>query len=565
MATEVLYTSCPQLGSQIYVTTTVPMKSSPSPPTLLDKIKNFFLCESIERKKKNKQLPENAFRLRKFLGITILSSVFLVSLVGSGVMWFTDIYVEEIINQMTIRPGSEVFEAWKKPPMKLLICIHIFNYTNMPEYMAKIDDKIKIEEVGPYCYRETQMKKNVTFNSDGTVTYGDVRKHEFDPIESKGSPNDTLVVPNLALIGALGMTKNLNFLMKLSLSMFLKNIIHYKESMMEVKADQFILGYDDKLVKLGLKLAKLLKAEIPFDKFGLLSARATETDDSITVRTGTNDVDRIGIVTEVNGEPQMYAWPGEECNRIDGSDGAFFPRRTINESATLYLFHKDMCRRMPFVFGREVEFQEGVKAMRFVPAPQLFQSKGTCFCLNNTFCPPDGVFDTSPCHEGAPVLMSFPHFLHSDPILSAPFEGLRPDPEKHSFHIDIQRMLGFTVDSVSRIQMNMQVRKSRGYEGFLKEFPDKMILPIAWLQVSTGKMPDSLFRVIYHATFTVKRMQIALRWGTLLLTAVTFFFLIRYIRRKPATAVEDPSSKENRMASQEMLSGGPSVDYLTRL
>lgn len=48
--------------------------------------------------------------------------------------------------------------------------------------------------------RETQMKKNVTFNSDGTVTYGDVRKHEFDPIESKGSPNDTLVVPNLALI-----------------------------------------------------------------------------------------------------------------------------------------------------------------------------------------------------------------------------------------------------------------------------------------------------------------------------------------------------------------------------
>lgn len=54
---------------------------------------------------------------------------------------------------MTIREGSEVYEAWRKPPVKPLICVHIFNYTNFDDFKKGIDDKIRIKEVGPYCYR----------------------------------------------------------------------------------------------------------------------------------------------------------------------------------------------------------------------------------------------------------------------------------------------------------------------------------------------------------------------------------------------------------------------------
>lgn len=539
---EIAYASCAQIGSHMYVGAT-----NSSPPTILEKIKMFFACESIERKKKNKQLPENAFRLRKFLGITILSCVFLVSLVGSGVMWFTDIYVEEIINQLTIREGSEVFEAWRKPPMKPLICIYVFNYTNMPEYIGKIDERIKLEEVGPYCYRETQEKKNITFNDDGTVTYGDLRSHVYEPEASKGSPNDTLIVPNLALIATLGITKDASYVVKFPLALMLRSM-RYTSGIMKVTANDLILGYDDKLIKMGTKFSKLINSKLPFDKFGLLTPRSAITDETVTVRTGTNDVDRIGIVTEMDGRPSLDAWDAEECNRIDGSDGAFFPRRSINESATLYLFHRSMCRKMPFIYEQEAEFQDDVTAMRFVPAPDIFNTRGTCFCLNETSCPPDGAFDTSPCHSGAPVFMSFPHFLRGDPILFEPFEGLHPDPVKHTFYMDVQRMLGFTLGIVSRFQMNLQVQKSRGYERFLKEFPDKIILPIAWMEVSSGELPDSFFRIIYHATFTVKRMQVALRWGTLLLAAVTFFYLVRYIRRKP--------SKKSLASNNELIAAG---------
>lgn len=54
---------------------------------------------------------------------------------------------------MTLREGSDVYYAWKKPPVKPLICIFVFNYTNIEEYKAKHHNKLKLQEVGPYCYR----------------------------------------------------------------------------------------------------------------------------------------------------------------------------------------------------------------------------------------------------------------------------------------------------------------------------------------------------------------------------------------------------------------------------
>lgn len=41
---------------------------------------------------------------------------------------------------------------------------------------------------------------------------------------------------------------------------------------------------------------------------------------------------------------------------------------------------------------------------------------------------------------GVPIMMSYPHFLRGDPLLSEPFEGLHPNPEKHEFYIDVQRV-----------------------------------------------------------------------------------------------------------------------------
>lgn len=63
----------------------------------------------------------------------------------------------------------------------------------------------------------------------------------------------------------------------------------------------------------------------------------------------------MGVVTALNGEEMLTAWDNEQCNRLDGSDGAFFPRHHINPTSTLYLFHKDLCRKLPLVYEKEVD------------------------------------------------------------------------------------------------------------------------------------------------------------------------------------------------------------------
>lgn len=54
---------------------------------------------------------------------------------------------------MILKEDSEVYEAWKDPPVKPLICVHIFNYTNIDEFLSDQNTIIKLKDTGPYCYR----------------------------------------------------------------------------------------------------------------------------------------------------------------------------------------------------------------------------------------------------------------------------------------------------------------------------------------------------------------------------------------------------------------------------
>lgn len=55
--------------------------------------------------------------------------------------------------RLTIKNGSLLYDAWKDSPVKPLICVYVFNYTNVPQFMAGEHPKLKVQEIGPYCYR----------------------------------------------------------------------------------------------------------------------------------------------------------------------------------------------------------------------------------------------------------------------------------------------------------------------------------------------------------------------------------------------------------------------------
>ena len=83
---------------------------------------------------------------------------------------------------------------------------------------------------------------------------------------------------------------------------------------------------------------------------------------------------------------------------------------------------------------------------RFGPATNLFDKPdqnpaNECFCppgLSGASCGTQGLFNISACKFGAPMAISFPHFLYGDPKLVSDVVGLNPDPALHEFYMDFQ-------------------------------------------------------------------------------------------------------------------------------
>ena len=46
-----------------------------------------------------------------------------------------------------------LFAGWRKPPMKPLVRVYLYNYTNTVEFTTGMAKKLRVEEVGPYSYR----------------------------------------------------------------------------------------------------------------------------------------------------------------------------------------------------------------------------------------------------------------------------------------------------------------------------------------------------------------------------------------------------------------------------
>lgn len=59
-----------------------------------------------------------------------------------------------------------------------------------------------------------------------------------------------------------------------------------------------------------------------------------------------------------------------------------------------------------------------------------------------------------------------------------------------------------------------------------QRFVDGQILPIIWMELSSGNISEDLRSAIYHSTFSANAIQFLLRYVTLLLCVTTFAMLI---------------------------------------
>ncbi|CAL7951353.1 unnamed protein product [Xylocopa violacea] len=417
-----------------------------------------------------------------------------IGIILSSIPWVDYI----ILKQLRLWNGSIAFQYWQKPGVVRLTKVYIFNVTNAENFL-QYNEKPKLQEVGPFVYREDMEKVNIAFHNNGTVSYQHKKILNFMPELSKDK-NLKVIVPNIPLLTLSTQSKSLPRFITLGLSMFLSGM--HMTPFVPVTAEQLVFGYDDPLVSIAHRFFP--KTRRPMSQMGLLLGRNGTINEVSTIFTGHTDMKEFGLINRINGLDRLQYWPNAPCNSIRASEGSFFPPRDQTGADIVHVWDKDLCRTMPLKYRGPTK-KSGIKADLYTPPDDIFgrpnetAPENECFCSDDiSTCPANGLQNISPCQYSAPVYISFPHFYKADPSLLDAVHGLKPDPDVHRTYFKIQPKLGVPLEGLVRVQMNLKVERQPQI-AIVSNFPD-IVFPIMWIEEGIEELTPSIRRWIYLAT-----------------------------------------------------------------
>lgn len=431
--------------------------------------------------------------------------------------------------KLVFEKGGEIYELWRAPPVELYLKVYLWNVTNKEEYMSGLEDKLRMEEVGPYVYRELLIHENVTFNDNGTLTATPKHPLIWVPEYSQGNlEEDLLVLPNIALLSIADVVSDKSYFTRIGLNLLVRQTD--SEPLVTMTAREFMFGYASSLLTLG---NNFMPTWISFDKLGLIDRMYDFEGDYETVYDGHKfGVSNIGLIEKYRGETKIPQW-NSPCGDISGSsDGTKF-QGYISSNDTLLFFRKSMCRAKKLVKVNET-VSGGLKAFVFHFDPEADDNGwdrdyNKCFCREGTNCKPRGLLDVRGCYYGFPIALSNAHFLDGDKSLSANVIGMNPDPKKHRSYFVIQPDSGLPIELAVRFQINMHlgnIKTIANCERF-----DNIVLPLLWAEISMDKLPDFLetrFRMYLNVLPVVEKcfMVICLAGGVLFFLLSLYKFII---------------------------------------
>ncbi|XP_029672759.1 scavenger receptor class B member 1 [Formica exsecta] len=455
----------------------------------------------------------------------------IIGIVLSSIPWVDYL----ILRQLRLWNGSLSFQYWQKPGVARLTKVYIFNVTNTENFL-QFNEKPKLQEIGPFVYREDMEKVNIVFHNNGTVSYQHKKILNFVPEMSKDG-NIKLMVPNIPLLTLSTQSKSLPHIITMGLSIFLSGM--HMKPFVPVTAQELVFGYDDPLVSLGYRF--LPKTRRPMSRMGLLIGRNGTLSEISTIFTGHTDMKEFGLINRLNGLDHLPYWPTAPCNSITASEGSFFPPRDQTGADIIHVWDKDLCRTLPLQYRGPVE-KTGIKADLYTPPDVVFgqpneTTENECFCsdgINN--CPLQGLQDISPCQYSAPVYLSFPHFYKADPKLLDAIDGLNPMEKLHETYFKIQPKLGVPVEVKVRVQLNLKVEQQHNI-AVVSNFSD-IVFPIMWLEEGIEELTPPIRRWIYLATTFADIAVPCITYGMILVGLTIIITVFVKIYKSPVLAHE---------------------------
>ncbi|XP_034234473.1 scavenger receptor class B member 1-like [Thrips palmi] len=457
--------------------------------------------------------PFRVLRLLGTIGVALLALAYAVYLVNP---------IEIAINvRMSFLNGSFLFGLWRKPPVSIYVQVYLFNVTNPREFLRG-QEKLRVEEVGPFVYREELENTGVKFNENDTVTYTPKRNVFPVPELSVGDPRTTVVIaPNLALLGLASSLHNSSIFTNIAFA----TLTSYLDTQpfLHLTVHDFLWGFDDPLVHLA---SKLFPKWIHFPRLGVMDRMFDDGENVVTMNVygdddgkvpsadlapaGTNDTfsRRAFAIDSWNGSPGLAHWGygkgddhdsatvGTRCNTIRGAtEGILFPRN-IRKDMRFSVYRKAFCRTLPLQFVREGPTPDHVPAYWYTLGDDIFETAdvnpdNSCYCRPEVApCLPRGLSDLTPCYYDIPAAVSLPHFYKADERLLEKIDGLHPNESLHATTLAIQPRVGVPLVAHIRVQTNLVVHKTKGNPR-VAPF-NNLTVPIFWVDLTVRGLPDSL-------------------------------------------------------------------------
>ncbi|KAI5091412.1 lysosome membrane protein 2, partial [Silurus meridionalis] len=382
----------------------------------------------------------------------VLSIIILIAGIAMVVTQvFQNFLNNRIKREVVLENGTEAFAAWQDPPPPVYMQFYFFNLTNPKEVLS--GERPAVVELGPYTYREYRPMEGINFMDNGTkVAAVNPKTYVFEPNMSRGSEDDIIRTANIP-----AMT-----LMERFQGTWLERIISdlmisEGEGLFGTrKVGELLWGYEDPLLKL---LKKFLPSLDP--NFGLFYKMNGTDDGEYVFYTGKQNYQDFARVDLWRGQSSLDWWTTDQCNMINGTNGATF-HPIIAKTEKLYIFSSDLCRSIYATFESELSVM-GVPAYRFVPPSTVFANTtvnpdNAGFCVGGN-CLSSGLLNVSVCKQGAPIIMSSPHFYEADEKFADDIFGMRPTKEEHQTAIDINPLTGIVVQAAKRLQVNVYIEK----------------------------------------------------------------------------------------------------------
>ncbi|CAG7833577.1 unnamed protein product [Allacma fusca] len=418
------------------------------------------------------------------VGLATTGLTFLVLAVLMGWVIVPKIIEDQIYKQVQLRNGTEVWDKWSDIPIPVYLKFYIFNVTNPLE--VERGEKPRLQQVGPYSYREKRRKVDLSVSEDeDVVTYRQPVEYFFEENMSSGSEDDLVNIINIPFVAVAHKAEELPYFIRYLVSMYLEN---FKQTLCITRTVGEILfqGYHEPMLSELQEITgeKILKEE----KFGLYYPKNGTDDGLFEIYSGVKDVSKFGLIKTWNNKTQLDWWlktEGNYCNNINGTDGSLYPP-FVKKDRILYIFHPDICRSLGLTYSHDTEFM-GIPGYRFTaPRSMLEDPKvnhdNLCFCPddsdNYAKCLKAGAIDLSSCRDGAPVAMSTPHFYEADEEYIQQSIGIRPVQELHETFLDIEPNTGLIMQAHKRIQINVRLKKMPFIDTF-KDVPE-MLFPVLW-------------------------------------------------------------------------------------